>query len=170
MNEWNFAQIPEILAFSEFFSHFVKISRQFVISWPFLWNSGKISSNFRRKIAKFIEKREWKMEFHFHSGKKLDGFSLKFWDLGGAKVWESCRSRKTWKNEYLVAIVAVDTAENEPLKVWGRFHSSFIRLLITGASHATTIGARIIGTTSTAMIIVAAIATIVIYLSGSAWN
>ena len=26
---------------------------------------------------------------------------------------------KTWKNEYLVAIVAVDPAENEPLKVWG---------------------------------------------------
>ena len=23
------------------------------------------------------------------------------------------------KNEYLVAIVAVDTAENEPFKVWG---------------------------------------------------
>ena len=31
--------------------------------------------------------------------------------------------------EYLVAIVAVHTAENEPLKVWGWFHSFFIRLL-----------------------------------------
>ena len=70
------------------------------------------------------------MEFHFHSGKKLDGFSLKFWDLSGAKVWKSCRSRKTWKNEYLVAIVAVDTAENEPLKVWGDFIPFSIRLLI----------------------------------------
>ena len=45
-------------------------------------------------------------------------FLLKFWDLSGAKVWKSCRSRKSWKNEYLVAIVAVDTAENGPPKVW----------------------------------------------------
>ena len=69
------------------------------------------------------------MEFHFHSGKNLDVFSLKFWDLSGAKVCQSCRSRKTLQNEYLVAIVAVHTAENEPLKVWGIFHSFFIRLL-----------------------------------------
>ena len=33
------------------------------------------------------------------------------------------------QNDYLVAIVAVDTAEKEPLKVWGWFHSFFIRLL-----------------------------------------
>ena len=39
------------------------------------------------------------------------------------------------KNEYLVAIVAVDTAENEPLKVWGWFHSFFIRLLKAHVHH-----------------------------------
>ena len=33
------------------------------------------------------------------------------------------------QEEYLVAIVAVDTAENEPLKIWGWFHLFFIRLL-----------------------------------------
>ena len=43
---------------------------------------------------------------------------LKFWDLSGAKDCKSCRSRKTLQNEYLVAIVAVHTAENEPSKVW----------------------------------------------------
>ena len=43
---------------------------------------------------------------------------LKFWDLSGAKDCKSCRSRKTLQNDYLVAIVAVDTAENEPSKVW----------------------------------------------------
>jgi hypothetical protein len=35
------------------------------------------------------------------------------------------------QNEYLVAIVAVHTAENEPLKVWGWFHSFFNPLLNT---------------------------------------
>ena len=44
-------------------------------------------------------------------------FQLKFCDLSGAKDCKSCRSRKTLQNEYLVAIVAVHTAENEPLKV-----------------------------------------------------
>ena len=132
MKNENFSQIPEISSiFRIFVALFRKISRHFVISWTFLWKSGKNSSNFRRKIAKFIEKREWKMKFHFHSAKNLDGFLLKFWDLSGAKVWKSCRSRKSLQNEYLVAIVAVDTAENEPFKVWGWFHSFFIRLLAT---------------------------------------
>ena len=54
---------------------------------------------------------------------------LKFWDLSGAKECKFCRSRKMQQNELLVAIVAVDTAENEPLKVWEWFHSLFIRLL-----------------------------------------
>jgi len=134
MKNENFSQIPEISSiFRIFLALFRKISRQFFISSTFLWNFGKISLNFSRKIANFIEKREWKMKFHFHSVKKLDVFFLKFWDLSGAKVCKSCRSRKSWKNEYLVAIVAVDTAENEPLKVWGWFHSFFIRLLRNSA-------------------------------------
>ena len=54
----------------------------------------------------------------FKNDKIVTTFLLKFWDLSGAKVWKSCRSRKSWKNEYLVAIVAVDTAENGPPKVW----------------------------------------------------
>ena len=41
---------------------------------------------------------------------------LKFCVQSGAKVWKSCRSRKTWKNAPFLAIVAVDTAENEPSK------------------------------------------------------
>ena len=93
--KWNLSQIPEISSiFRIFLALVLKISRQFIISWTFPWNSGKISSNFRRKIANFIEKREWKMKFHFHSGKILDGLLLKFWDLSGAKECKSCRSRK----------------------------------------------------------------------------
>ena len=49
--------------------------------------------------------------------KKFHYFLLKFRGLSGAKAKESCRSRKILKNAPLLAIVAVDTAENEPLKV-----------------------------------------------------
>ena len=62
------------------------------------------------------------MKFHFisfHSAKKKRRFLLKYLDLSGAKECKSCRSRKMLQNESLVDIVAVDTAENEPLQVWG---------------------------------------------------
>ena len=42
----------------------------------------------------------------------------KFWDRSGSKECKSCRSRKMLQNASLLAIVAVDTAENEPSKVW----------------------------------------------------
>ena len=43
-----------------------------------------------------------------------------FLNLSGAKVYKSCtsRSRKMLKNDYLVAKIGFDTAENEPCKVW----------------------------------------------------
>ena len=50
--------------------------------------------------------------------KKFDKNLRRFWVSSGAKVWESCRSRKTLQNEYLDAKIGVDTAENEPSKVW----------------------------------------------------
>ena len=43
-------------------------------------------------------------------------FLKKFAFRSGAKVCESCRSRKMLKNDYLVAKIGVDTAENEPFK------------------------------------------------------
>ena len=54
----------------------------------------------------------------------LGGFSRVFstWDSKGAKVCRSCRSRKMLQNEYLVAKIGFDTAENRPFKVsmkWG---------------------------------------------------
>ena len=71
------------------------------------------SSKFRRKIAKFIKMNE-KWNFIFIPAKIWTVFLLKFWDMSGAKVWESCRSRNMLQNDYLVALVAVHTAENEP--------------------------------------------------------
>ena len=31
-----------------------------------------------------------------------------------------CRSRRELSNEYLLAKIGVDTAENEPLEIWGK--------------------------------------------------
>ena len=38
-------------------------------------------------------------------------------ESNGAKACKSCRSRQELSNEYLLAKIGVDTAENEPLKV-----------------------------------------------------
>ena len=40
-----------------------------------------------------------------------------------------CRSRRELSNEYLLAKIGIDTAENEPLEFGGNFNSLFIRLL-----------------------------------------
>ena len=41
-----------------------------------------------------------------------------------------CRSRRELSNAYLLAKIGVDTAENEPLDVWGKlFNSIFTSLL-----------------------------------------
>ena len=86
----------------------------------------KFGQDFTEKSQKssIFCKNEMKFcSFHFIRAKFWTRFLLKFWDLSGAKECKSCRSRKMLQNEPLVAIVAVDTAENEPLKVWAvSFH------------------------------------------------
>ena len=44
-----------------------------------------------------------------------------------------CRSRRELSNAYLLAKIGVDTAENEPLKVWGEnsIHYSLHSLILT---------------------------------------
>ena len=39
--------------------------------------------------------------------------------IGGFDSSALCRSRRELSNEYLLAKIGVDTAENEPLEVWG---------------------------------------------------
>ena len=70
-------------------------------------------------FAKFFEKMQ----------KKSRSFLLKIWDLSGAKECKSCRSRKMLQNASFLAIVAVDTDENEPLKLRWLVHY-FNNLLI----------------------------------------
>ena len=46
-----------------------------------------------------------------------------FCEWSGAKECQSDRSRQELSNEYLVAKIGFDTAENEPLKVWITDHT-----------------------------------------------
>ena len=108
-----FSFFRQILYFSAILNEF----------WHFrthLWNSEKFSSKFRSKIAVVMSKLrkfEW-IEFSFTKVyQNYDDFWVKFLYLSGAKVCTSCRSRRELPNEYLVAKIGVDTAENEPVKV-----------------------------------------------------
>ena len=133
MNEWNLAPLPEFSAlfrvFRELFMRIWVISRHFIIFWEYPWNSDKNPSKFRRKMTKFIDQNRNEMKFHFIPAKTFDGFLLEFWGVSGAKAKKSCRARKILKNASFLAIVAVDTAENEPLKVWGVSFHLFNRIL-----------------------------------------
>ena len=40
-----------------------------------------------------------------------------------------CRSRRELSNEYLLAKIGVDTAENEPIEVWGKYSILFTGVL-----------------------------------------
>ena len=72
-------------------------------------------------------------------------FLLEFWSLSGAKEWGLRRSRKMLQNEASLAIVAVHTAENEPLKIWGYSFSYSVTSLrparpLLGAAHVANMG------------------------------
>ena len=92
-------------------------------------NFSIFNSNFKWKIsfkknAKFLI---WKMHFRAKNRqilskivfKKSRNFA-KFWKLRSREECKSCRSRKMLQNASSLAIVAVDTEENEPIKneVW----------------------------------------------------
>ena len=134
MNEWNLASIPEFSASFILFPHFsgtfyekLEIFHHFLrISVKFWQNSTKIS----QEMPKFIDQNRNEMKFHFIPAKKFDSFLLEFWSVSGAKAKKSCRARKMLKNEPTLAIVAVDTEENEPLNVWGVSFHSFNRILM----------------------------------------
>ena len=79
---------------------------------------------------KFIKKSQKKWKFDeeiekignsiIQSRKNVDDFWLKFWDWRMVQRSALCGSRRELSNEYLLAKIGVDTAENEPLEVWGK--------------------------------------------------
>ena len=89
--------------------------------------SSGICREFRTKCHQNSQKkckircRKWKIgNSIFHSRKNVDDFWLKFWDWRTVQRSALCRSRRELSNEYLLAKIGVDTAENEPLEVWGK--------------------------------------------------
>ena len=135
MNEWNISRIPEILSLSAFLCQFSSES----------WNISSFSRNIREiptKIHQHLPEK-WpnsstkiKMKWNFISFRpKLFVNDDFLWNF---EVWAVRRQRnlvdleKSWNflNASFLAIVAVDTAENEPLKVWGVSFHSFNPILI----------------------------------------
>ena len=89
-------------------------------------NSDQISWKLQAKITdllRFQQKAPKMRKFH-------ENFTKFCENLQNSRnpACESCRARKIWKNEYLVAIVAVDTAENGPPKVLAKLNKLFSRL------------------------------------------
>ena len=66
----------------------------------------------------------------------MDDFLLKCWGLSGAEVRKSYRSRQEFSNpnsnEYFLAKIGVDSAENEPLEVSGKIFNIIHRCPYSG--------------------------------------
>ena len=95
----------EFSTFSKIFDNTSRNSDKFSAEWV------SIQGNLRWKIDPLVLYKE-------KNAKKFDEFLPRFSVSSGAKVWQSCRSRKMLKNDYLLAKIGVDTAENEPRKEW----------------------------------------------------
>ena len=98
-------------------------------------NSDQISWKLQRKIndlLRFQPKSPKMRNFHENFAKFCENLQN-----SRNPFCESCRSRKIWKNEYLVAIVAVDTAENGPPKVWPNWINYSVVSLAAGHSWLT---------------------------------
>ena len=70
-----------------------------------------------RKLQNFESFLTVLFEILWKNAKIRDENFLKYWGLSGAQACKSCRSRQELSNEYLLAKIGFDTAENESLKV-----------------------------------------------------
>ena len=83
-----------------------------------LWNSDKIWCIFSKNRRENCKISVILLEIHENVTKICDENLLNCWGRRGAKEYKSCRSRQELSNEYLLAKIGFDTAENEPSKVW----------------------------------------------------
>ena len=99
--------------------------------WSHLEELRHDPSLFRRLVLGWIE-ADFRVQIrilqHFSKSTRKSSSREQIWQMSalkmqksanvecrsGAKVYESCRSRKILKNAYLDAKIGVDTAENEP--------------------------------------------------------
>ena len=81
-----------------------------------------------QKNAKFDEENEKNRKFNYSIAKKCWRFLTKKLRLENTQTDPTrtvqrsalCRSRRELSNEYSLAKIGVDTAENEPLEVWAK--------------------------------------------------
>ena len=86
----------------------------------FRQNLVKFQRNLRRKLSKFDVLFFFSFFLPLKNAKNskiCDEILLKFSGRSGAKECKSCRAQKMLQNAPFLAIVAVDTDENEPPKV-----------------------------------------------------
>ena len=98
-----FANFQEILKFFSNFLKFRRNSANFSAKKHAIWTCSEQNLAKSGKIAEILQNLRK---------------SSRIWVRSGAKVCQSCRSRKMLKNDYLLAKIGFDTAENEPSKVW----------------------------------------------------
>ena len=126
---WIIWRISKILRnFLNFFHNFLEYWRLLIFLDLFV-KFRKNSSKSGWKIA-FSNKILWNFEWTIiQNYPNWDAFFAEILKSERAKECKSCRSRKMVKNATTLAIVAVHTAENEPLKIWGDLFSLFSSLL-----------------------------------------
>ena len=95
-----------------------------------IWREIRKKSQILKKNAKFDENEKIENSI-IQSRKNVDDFWLKFWDWRTVQRIALCRSWRELSNEFLLDEIGVDTAENEPLEVWGKIiqYYSFVSLL-----------------------------------------
>ena len=76
----------------------LRFRRNFVKHFSIPWNSDKFSSKSARKHVKLIQNSQKMMKFGGKNCKNKNEKLTNIWVWSGAKEWESCRSRKMWKN------------------------------------------------------------------------
>ena len=115
-----FHQFRKYKQISQKLENFLQINIFFVFSencWTFREILGFFFAKFIKILLKNDKILKISRKFSKKCQKKSRSFLLKIWDLSGAKEYKSCRSRKMLKNAPTLAIVAVHTDENEPLKI-----------------------------------------------------
>ena len=95
--------------------HIFRDLQDFYTFAPLRTQNFKKIQHFWQNLVNFLKFCKFCWNFAKKSAKFVEFF---FCVQSGAKVWKSCRSRKIWKNAPFLAIVAVDTAENELRTEW----------------------------------------------------
>ena len=132
MNNFHRMLISEFLAIFDFvFANLIEKATH-VFFLEFVAKSGQKFIKNSQKNTKFDAENE-KSEIQYSFAKKCWRFLAEILRLKSGARSGLCRSRRELSNEYLLAKIGVDTADNEPLEVRGKIiqYYSFVSLMDT---------------------------------------